>query len=98
MLNLKTVRIMIMVYLASALFLCGLGVILFSRDKQGPSWMLFSGYLMALLAFCTVCYYSTPVRIDLPEEYGYITKKDNLKGYYDKSGVLHIEFDNDNSH
>ena len=98
MLNLKTVRIMIILYLAGALFLCGLGVMLFSKEKLDPSWMHFSGYAMVLIAFCVMCWYSNPVRIDLPEEYTLITKRDNLKGYYDKSGVLHIEFDNDNSH
>ena len=34
------------------------------------------------------------IKIQLPEEYEYITKEDNLKGYYDTCGVLHIRFNN----
>ena len=85
-------------YFASALFMTGMGVMLFSRDKQGPSWTHFLGYAMTLAGFVIMCWHAAPVRVDLPEEYMEITDRDNLYGYYDKSGVLHIEFDNDNSH
>jgi len=33
-------------------------------------------------------------KIDLPEEYKLITPNDTLKGYFDSSRVLHIEFNN----
>lgn len=36
-------------------------------------------------------------KVDLPEEYKQITKSDNLKGYFDKDSILHIEFDHDNN-
>lgn len=32
--------------------------------------------------------------IELPEEYKAITPNDNLMGYYDSKGVLHIQFNN----
>ena len=36
-------------------------------------------------------------KVDSPEEYKQITKSDNLKGYFDKDSILHIEFDHDNN-
>lgn len=35
--------------------------------------------------------------VELPEEYKLIKPTDNLKGYIDGNGVLHIEFNNPNN-
>jgi len=57
--------------------------------------MWFGGIILGVTM--TRAHYDSKPKIDLPEEYKNITKSDNLKGYYDSDGTLHIEFDNTNN-
>jgi hypothetical protein len=55
--------------------------------------VLFIGFIIGSLSM-KFDIENTQQKVDLPEEYLYITSSDNLKGYYDINNVLHIEFDN----
>lgn len=56
---------------------------------------LITSAITVILTLCFIIPAGDPyIKIELPEEYEYITKEDNLKGYYDTCGVLHIRFNN----
>jgi hypothetical protein len=56
---------------------------------------LITSAITVIITSCLIIPPGDPyLKIQLPEEYEYITKEDNLKGYYDTCGVLHIRFNN----